>query len=92
MVDIVDGQGQLIVMFVRPAAELRTPVRQDAQDGKVIFLVEWQHPIIEQVSGTDRCLGRVKLGMGNLGIGVHIGLLIDTPNALQCADIEYVVL
>ena len=49
VVDIVDGQEQLIVVFVRPAAELRASIRQDAQHRQAVFFIERQDLIIEQI-------------------------------------------
>ena len=91
VVDVVDGQEQLIVVFVGSAAEHRAPVGQDAQRWQVVFLVERQHPIIEQVGGGNRRFGGVEFGVSNLAIGVHIGLLIDPPDALECTDVERVL-
>ena len=51
-------------------------------------LIERQHPIIEQIRCGDGRFGRVKLSMSDLAIGVHIGLLIDPPDAFDGADIE----
>ena len=47
--------------------------------------------VIEQIGCRDRRLAIVKLGAGNLGVGVDEGLLIDAPDPLQVADIECVL-
>ena len=91
VVNVVDGQEQLIVVLVGSAAEFRSPVGQDAQHRKFIFFVEWQHLIIEKVGRGDRSLGCVELGMGNLAIGIDIGLLVNSPHAFQRTDIEGVL-
>ena len=50
--------------------------------------MERQHPVIEQIRGSDRGFGRIELGMGDLAIGVDIGLLVDPPDALQRANMN----
>lgn len=78
-------------MLVRLAAEFGAPVGQDAQHRQIMLLIEWQHPVIEQIGSGDRRLGGVELGMGDLAIGVDVGLLIDPANAFDGADIESVL-
>ena len=46
---MIDGQEQLIVMFVRPAAELRATICQNAQHRQTMVFIERQDLIIEQV-------------------------------------------
>ncbi len=53
-----------------------------------MFLIKGQHPIIEHIGCRDRRFGGVELGVGDLGIGVDIGLLIDPSDTLQGADVE----
>lgn len=91
MINVVDGQEELEVVFVNAPAILRPAIRHNAQHRQIVFLVEWQYPIVQQISRRDRGLGGVQLGMCHLGIGVDIGLLINPPDALQCADIERVL-
>ena len=74
MIDIVDGQEELEVVLVHPPAILCAPVGHDPQHRQIVFFMEGQHPIVEQIGGRDRRLGGVELGLRDLGIGVHIGL------------------
>src|SRR6516162_4701040 len=53
-----------------------------------VLVVEWHHPVVEDLGGGDRCLAIIQFGERDLGIGVDHGLLIDPTNALQGADIE----
>ena len=78
-------------MFVDAPTIFRTAIRHDPQHRQIVFLVEWQHVVVEQISGSDRRLGGVELGMRDLRVCVHLGLLIDPPDALQRADIEGVL-
>ena len=87
MTDVVDRQEELEVMLVHAPAIFSTPVGHDPQHRQVVFLMERQHAVIEQISRSDRCLGGVELGMRHLGIS----LLIDPPNALDRADVEGVM-
>ena len=41
------------------AAILRAAVRQDSKHSHALIGKEWQHPVIEQISTSDRCLGGV---------------------------------
>ena len=91
VVNIVDGKEQLIVVLVGPAAEFGAPVRHDAQHGKIVFLVERQHPVVEQIRSCDRGLGGVEFGVGHLAVRIDIGLLINPPDALERAHIERVL-
>ena len=56
-----------------------------------MFVVEWQNTVVEHVSRCDGRFGGIKLGMRDLGIRIDIGLLIDTPYALQGADVKRVL-
>ncbi len=91
MIDIVDGKEKLEVVFVDTPAVFRPSVGHDPQHRQVVFLMEWQHPVIEQVGSRDRRLGGVEFSVCHLGIGVHLGLLVDPPDALQCADIKRIL-
>ena len=70
-------------MLVGSAAILGTSVSENTQHRKLVFLVERQYSIIKHIGRCDRRLGRVELGMSDLAIGIHKGLLIDTTNALK---------
>ena len=91
VIDVVDRQEELEVVFVNAATIFGAAIRHDPQHRQVVFFVEWQHPVVEQVGRGDRRLGGVEFGMGHLAIGVHVGLLVDPANALEGADIERVL-
>lgn len=73
------------------AAILRSPVGQHAQHAHVVFRKERQHPVIQQIGSGDRRLGGVELGHGHLAVGVDKGLLVDSPDPLDGADVEGVL-
>ncbi len=52
VVDIVDGQEQLIIVLVRPATEFGARIGHDAQHRKLMFFVERQH-LVEELSAID---------------------------------------
>ena len=56
-----------------------------------MFVMERQHPVIQQIGSGDWRFGGVELGVGHLAIGVDVGLLIDPPNTLQRTDVERVL-
>ena len=63
MIDIVDGQKQLIVVGLCTATVLSSTVRQYLQYRQIMRLVERQNPIIQQVSRRDRRFGRIQLAL-----------------------------
>lgn len=86
VVNIVDCQEKLEVVLIDTATIFRAAICQNTQHRQVVFFMKRQHPIVEQISGRYRGFGGVELGVGDLGISVDIGLLIDPANALLCAD------
>ena len=51
-------------------------------------LEEGQDPIVEQVGGDQGVLPVVESRRGDLGVGVDEGLLVDTSDAFEGADME----
>ena len=47
VINIVDGQEQLVVVLVRPATILGSTVGHDTQHWKAMFFIERQHLIVE---------------------------------------------
>ena len=78
-------------MAVSTTAVLRASISQNSQHRKTFFFEEWQHLVIQQISGSDRCLSRVQLAVGHLAVGVHNGLLVDSADTLQSTDVEGVL-
>ena len=66
VVDVVDGQEELIVMLISPPAVFGASVCHDAQDGELMLLIEGQHTVIEHIGCRDRRFGGVELGVGDL--------------------------
>ena len=91
VLDFIDCQEQLEVVPVLTPAIFRAPVCQNAQHRQLVLFHVGQHFVVEHIGGGDRRFGGVEFGMGNLAIGVHIGLLINPPDALQCTDIKSVL-
>ena len=83
VIDVIDRQQELEVVFVDAATIFGAAIRHDPQHRQIMFIVERQHPVVEQISCRDRRLGGVELGMGHLAIDVHVGLLINRPTPLR---------
>ena len=66
VVDVVKGQKQLVVVSVRLAAVLGSPVCQDAQNRSTLLIEEWQNPVVEQIRCGDGLLGGVQFGESGL--------------------------
>ncbi|KFJ78252.1 hypothetical protein DR88_5122 [Klebsiella pneumoniae] len=91
MVDIVDGQVQLIVMLFHFPAVLSTPVGQYSQHRQSLSLVERQYTSIEQVGGGDRRFTRIQLAVCHFRVRIHERLLVDTAHAFQITHVEGVL-
>src|ERR1700737_2512719 len=52
---------------------------------------EGDHAVVQKIGRRDRRLAIIELGASNLGIGVDKGLLGDTPDPLQIANIKRVL-
>ncbi len=52
---------------------------------------EGDHAVVQKIGRRDRRLAIIELGASNLGVGVDKGLLVDTPDPLQIANIERVL-
>ena len=91
VLNLIDGDIQLVIMAVGPATVFRSPIRQDAQYREFFSHIKWQHPVIQKVGSSNRSLGGVQLAMGHFGVGIHISLLIDPANPLESTDIEGVL-
>ena len=87
----IDGKEQLVIMLVCTTTILGSPVCQNSEHRQIVLLVKWQHLVVQHVSSGDRCFGRIQPGMGNLGLGVHIGLLVNAPNTLHGAHVECIL-
>ena len=80
MVDIVNGQIQLVVVLICLTAELRTSVCEHPQDTHAMLFKEGQYTVIEQICCSDRCLHGVELRHGYFRVSINEGLLIDPSN------------
>src|SRR6266699_2212885 len=70
------------------AAKFGASVGQHPAQPDAVLVVERHHPVVEDLGSSDRRLAIIKLGEGDLGVGVDDGLLVDPPDPLQRADIE----
>ena len=91
MLDVIQGQIELVVMRFRLAAILGATIGQDADHAHALFGEERQHPVVEQIGSRDRRLGGVELGRSPLGVGIDEGLLVNPADALERADVEGVL-
>ena len=91
VINVVDRKEELDVVFIDAATIFGATIGHDPQHRQVVFFVEWQHPVVEQVRRRNRRLGGGQFGIGHLAISFHVGLLVDPANALEGADIERVL-
>lgn len=91
VLDVLEGEQQLVGMLLRPAAELQAVVGQDSAHGHAQSLVEGQDAIPEEIAGGDGHLRVVDLGEGERAEGVDHDLDLDLADALERAPVEGVL-
>ncbi len=87
VVDVFDGQIELVFMVTDGATKLGTPVGQDAQQGNLLFFEPGQDPVVEQVCGRERIAVGMQLGESHFAVGVDKGLLVNPADSFDRADI-----
>jgi hypothetical protein len=65
----------------------RKPARAYPQHRQVVFVMERQHPIVQQVSRRDRRFGGVELGMCHLAIGIRDTIEASAANTRELLDL-----
>ena len=88
MVDLVDCKIELIIVRFYLAAILCSSISKNPQQRQFVLFKERQHPVIEQISRSDRGFGAIKLGKRHLGTGGHKALLVEPANTLQGTGIK----
>ncbi len=87
MVDVLDGQVQLVLVMLQRAAELHSTVGQDAQEGHLLLLEPRNGAVVEQVGRHQGVLAVVQLDEGDFAVGIDEGLLVDAATALDVPDV-----
>ena len=91
VVDVLDGEVELVLVAVVRATIFGAPVGQHPLQHDAVLVVERDHPVVQQVGGGERGLAVVQLGEADLGVGVDEGLLVDPADTLERTDIERVL-
>jgi hypothetical protein len=87
VLDVVQGQVQLVIMLFWPAAVFRPTISHNADQPNALLFEEWQHTIIEQVGSSDRRFGRVQLDRRPIRVRIDKGLLVNASDAFDSACI-----
>jgi len=82
MVNIIDGQIQLVVMMVNAPTVLSTSIRQNTQHRQLMLLEVWQHLVVKHIGYSDGCFRCVELGKCHLAADINESLLVDAPTPL----------
>ena len=82
VINVLDGQIQLVFMCFPVSAVFGSPVREHPHQFQVVLLEEGNHPVIEHVRRHERVLPVVKFGESDFGIGVDDRLLVNVPSPL----------
>jgi len=85
MVDVLDGEVELTLVLFMGATIFGPAIGEDPVDADLVPAEEGDHSVVENIRDRQRRLARIGLGEAYLGVGVDHGLLVDTPNTLQCA-------
>lgn len=88
VLDLLELQEQLIGMFVGPAAELSSVVRQYRGDPGIVRLEGRDDVVVHDVHGGHRQLGGIEPPPGVAGEAVDDGLQIDLADTFEAADEE----
>ncbi|SDP72506.1 hypothetical protein SAMN05660330_03837 [Desulforhopalus singaporensis] len=88
--DIVNSQIQLIVVAFCLAA-IPCTLSVEMRNKGNWCISEWHYSIVKQIGGCNRSFGGVELGKSNLAIGINEGLVVDSADTLDCADIESIL-
>ena len=77
VIDVLDGEIELVVVMLGVTAILRAAIGQHPAQHNAVLLEERQHPIVQNLRRGDWRLAVIELGEGHLGVGIDEGLLID---------------
>ena len=91
VVDVIDGQVELVIVLIHLAAILGATVREDAQHRQALAGIKRQHPVVQQISGGDRRFCGVQLAMHDFAVSVDKRLLVNAPHTFEIADVERVL-
>jgi len=83
VVDVIDGQVQLVIVCFPFTAVFSATVGQHSQQRQLVLNEQWQNPVIEKIGDRYRRFGRVQLGTGHLGVGIHESLLAMRPTPFR---------
>lgn len=83
VLDVIQGQVELIVVRFRPAAVFRAAIGQHPDQPHALFLQEGQYPVIQHIGGSNRRLRGVELGCRPFRVGIDEGLLVNASHALD---------
>ena len=70
VVDVLDGQVELVLVALGTAAIFGTAIRQHPAEPDLVLIAERHHAIVQQVGGGDRRLAVIELGKGDFCVSV----------------------
>lgn len=87
MLNLIDGQVQLIRMRKGPPAEFPAIIGQNMFYRYSPLVIERQHVVVEHIHRRHRGLGQIQLAEAQGAEGIHHALQIDPAHALDRADV-----
>lgn len=88
VVNIFDRQVKLILVMLPIAAVFRAAIGQDTKQANVFGFKKRQHFIIEDIRCDERVFPIVKFDECDSRISINKGLLVDSADTFQIADIK----
>src|SRR5207247_293002 len=87
VLDTFDIQVEFILMMLSFSFILGSSVGKYSKQWDVLLLKEWQHQVIKQISCSNSIFSVVHFCKSNPGIGINKGLLINSSNTFNVANI-----
>lgn len=87
MINVLNGQIELILVMLNRATVFCTTIGQNAQQRHILLLEEGDDPVVEQLGRHQGILPVVQFDKGHFAVGIDTGLLVNPANTLDGAHI-----
>lgn len=91
VLDVAHLEIELEIMGIRLSTVFSAAVGKNSKQGRLKLIEEGDDLFVEQIGGCDGRFSRVELADGDLRIGIDQGLLVNSANALEAAEVEGVL-
>jgi len=91
MVNVLNSQVELVLVVLAGATVLSAAVGKNTQERNSMSLEKRQDAVVEHIGGDQGVLAVIKLGRGDLRVGIDEGLLVDSPHPFEGSNIERIL-